>query len=126
RAIYRGEVDAVLVGGPEGEQIFTLRGAETPYRLLVEAINEGALTLISDGTVLYCNNRFAQMIQRPMEQITGATWNQFFAASEQETLRRLLENASSEGSKSEFALANGDGSRLAVEISVHPLKLDDL
>jgi ABC-type amino acid transport substrate-binding protein len=34
-AIKRGRVDAVVVNGIEGDQVFTLQGAEHPYRVLV-------------------------------------------------------------------------------------------
>lgn len=30
RAIYQGEVDALVVRGPAGPQVFTLRGAQEP------------------------------------------------------------------------------------------------
>jgi len=36
RAIRNGEVDALVVAGPEGNQIYTLKGAESTYRVLVE------------------------------------------------------------------------------------------
>ena len=49
RAIYQGEVDALVVRGPHGPQIFTLRGAQEPYRILVERMHEGALTLSTAG-----------------------------------------------------------------------------
>src|SRR6266576_4067040 len=93
RAIYHGEVDAVVVTAPDGDQIYTLRGAETPYRLLVETISEGALTLLEDGTILFCNSRFAQMVNRPMEQITGGSWAQFFSARDHDNLRHVLQKA---------------------------------
>lgn len=57
-AIKRGSVDAVVVNGDEGEQVFTLQGAEHPYRVLVETMNDGAATLDEDGTVLYANTSF--------------------------------------------------------------------
>ena len=63
RAIRAGEVDAMVVGG----QVYSLSGAETPYRRLIESINEGAATLTSDTTVLYCNHRLAQLLHCPME-----------------------------------------------------------
>jgi hypothetical protein len=40
RAIRKGEVDAVVVSGPEGEQVYTLKGASQPYRIFVESMNE--------------------------------------------------------------------------------------
>src|SRR5260370_24316694 len=65
RAIRMGEVDAVLVSSAQGDQVFTLQGAEHPYRLLVETIEEGAATLSDDGTILYSNKSFAPFFQFP-------------------------------------------------------------
>ena len=62
---------------PQGEQIFTLKGADQVYRTLVEAMNEGAVSLGSDHTVLFCNGRFAEMIQTPLEKIIGAAFPSF-------------------------------------------------
>src|SRR6201992_1237530 len=70
-AIRSGEVDAVVVSGPEGEQVFTLRGAETAYRELVEAMNEGAATISVDRTLLYCNQQLASLLGIPLDQIMG-------------------------------------------------------
>src|SRR5436309_11652558 len=65
RAIRNGEVDALVVSGEEGERIYTLQSAETPYRVLVERMQEGALTLSREGIILYCNLRFSQMLGIP-------------------------------------------------------------
>src|SRR6186713_2086556 len=69
RAIQSGEVDALVLNGPEGEQVFTLKGAEHGYRVLVETMTEGAVTLGDDGVVFYCNARFAAMLKMPLEKI---------------------------------------------------------
>lgn len=124
RAIYHQEVDALIMGGPDGDQVFTLQGAETSYRLLVEAMNEGALTLIPDGTILYCNSRFAEMIKAPMEQVVGSAWPQYFLPDEAPKIKRLMEASDSEGGKGEFTIQSADDSRLSVQISVRSLKLD--
>ena len=55
-AIRRGDFDAVVVQVPGGaRQVYTLESADRPYRVLIEQIQEGALTLSEDGKVLYCN-----------------------------------------------------------------------
>ena len=59
-AIRNGEVDSLIVNGPNGDQVFSLKGAEQPYRIFVEQMLEGAVTLTADGTILYCNRRFAE------------------------------------------------------------------
>ncbi|MGH7768924.1 MAG: sensor histidine kinase, partial [Candidatus Binatia bacterium] len=43
-AIRTGAVDALVVSGAEGEQVYTLRGADHSYRLLLQEMNEGAAT----------------------------------------------------------------------------------
>ena len=75
RAIRSGEVDSVMVAGKEGSQVFTLDGAEHAYRVLIESMNEGALTLTADGTILYANQCFARMIKRPLEQVLGSSFH---------------------------------------------------
>ncbi len=60
-AIRAGEVDALVVSGPKGEQLYTLKGAEQPYRILVESMNEGALSIMGSGVIMNCNKAFAKM-----------------------------------------------------------------
>ncbi|PMP84709.1 MAG: histidine kinase, partial [Chloroflexus aggregans] len=71
RALQTGAADAIVIDGPRGPLIYTLRGAEHPYRVLVETMNEGALTLLADGAILYCNSKFAEMVGLPQDQLTG-------------------------------------------------------
>src|SRR5712671_428644 len=71
RAIQSGEVDALMVFGRRGEQVVTLKGGEPAYRMLVEAMSEGAATLSREGAVIYSNRRFAEMIRRPAGRVVG-------------------------------------------------------
>ena len=63
RAIRGGEVDSLVVSTAEGDRVFTLTGADHPYRVMVETMNEGAVTLTTDGTILFCNRRFAEIVK---------------------------------------------------------------
>ena len=65
-AIRSGDVDALVVSGPHGDQVFTLTGAERTYRLIVETMNEAALTVGLDETILFCNRRFCDLVKTPM------------------------------------------------------------
>jgi PAS domain-containing protein len=71
QAIRSGEVDALVVSGPQGERVFTLLGAERTYRILIETMNEGAMTLNGDGIVTYCNKRLAEMWPYPSIKCSG-------------------------------------------------------
>ncbi len=117
RAIRQGEVDALVVAGPKGDQVFTLQGAETPYRFLVEELNEGALLLLPEGTILYANTRFAQLADVPLHQVIGASWEWFFDPADLPRVKALLQAARSAGAKQEFRLRLPSGSK-PVEVSV--------
>src|SRR5215470_16942205 len=90
RAIRQGEVDALVVEGATGPQLFTLKTAEQPYRMLVEQMQEGALTLTSAGDVLYCNHRFAEMVGAAAETIVGSPIKPFIAEADQPLLAAAL------------------------------------
>ena len=45
RALRSGEVDAVVASGPDGDRVYTLKGADEAYRVMVQNMAEGALTL---------------------------------------------------------------------------------
>ena len=64
-AIRNGEVDAIMVSGKKGEQVYSVSSAETPYRTFIEEMSEGAVTLTKEGVILYCNPKFAEIVQAP-------------------------------------------------------------
>jgi two-component system NarL family sensor kinase len=121
RAIRTGEVDAVLAAGENGSQVFSLNGAEHAYRVLIESMNEGALMLTPDKTILYVNDCFARMVKLPLEQVTGGSFRRFLSADGRKSLRPLLKRDGTTGSKIHAVLNAGDGSRVPVQISVRPL-----
>ena len=71
-AIRSGEVDAIVVSGAKGDQVYSLSSAETPYRTFVEEMHGGAVTLTKDGLILYSNNRFAELVQQPVDKVIGS------------------------------------------------------
>ena len=121
RAIHSGEVDAVVVAGKQGPQVYTLQGAEQAYRVLIESMNEGALTLTANALILYANQCFARMIKLPLEQVMSGSFHRFLSAADQAALRPLLKRAAPSGSKIQAFLHAGDNSQLPVHISIRPL-----
>ena len=124
RAIRTGEVDTVMVAGKEGSQVFTLDGAERAYRVLIESMNEGALTLTADQTILYANQCFARMVKCPLEQVMGGSFRRFLSTEDRATLRPLMKRAGQSGSKIQVRLKAGDGSQMPAQISLRPLAKD--
>src|SRR5580704_13561391 len=90
-AIQRGRVDAVVVNGADGDQVFTLQGAEHPYRVMVESMNEGAATLDRDGTILYGNTSFGGILGVPVADIIGTPLYKNFSLQEHGKLKALID-----------------------------------
>lgn len=118
RALRAGEIDAIVVAGHQGEQIFTLRGEDYNYRVLVETMTEGTVTLLADGTIIYSNLRFAELVQMPLEQTIGAAFQQFVAPEDWLRLEALLANADDCCSKETFLLHTSTGDHVPVQLSL--------
>ena len=118
QAIRQGEVDAVVVKGASGPQVYTLLNADRPYRNIVERMQEGALTLTPDGTVLYANQRLASFLGLALANIVGQKFGQFVAADDRDLLGELLADGGQAGGKAELALRAADGAAVPVYLSV--------
>jgi PAS domain S-box-containing protein len=119
RAIQSGEVDALMVSGRRGEQVVSLKGGEPAYRMLVEAMSEGAATLSRNGDLLYCNRRFAELVRRPHEKMIGVAVQSLVAKTERHRFEALLAEAQKVVAKGEFNLRYRDGSLLPVHLSLN-------
>lgn len=121
QAIRCAEVDALVVEGPVGQQIYTLKGADEPYRLIVEQMQEGALTLAPTGTVLYCNMRFSHLLKTPLEKIVGGDVWRFLDDAGVDRFAELLREGVISGSD-EFLLRAADGDAIPVLITISELR----
>lgn len=126
RAIRSGGVDALVVAAPEGDRVFTLKGAETPYRTIVESMNEGAATLTVSGVILYANTRLAKMLTLSLPKVIGSSLFDITPEQEHRRLAGFLEQGVREYAKSETSLITGKGALLPVQISLHRLAFDDV
>jgi len=121
RAIRNGEVDTVLVAGKKRSQVFTLNGAVHTYRLLIDTMNEGALTLTADLTILYANQCFARLVKTPLQQVTGTSFRRFLSAADLSALRTLLKRTVKAGTKVQVQLVAADAATSPAQISIHRL-----
>src|SRR5579883_1157054 len=81
QAIQQGEVDALIVSTDQGDRVFTLQSADQSYRLLVEAMKQGAAVLSTDGLILYCNQSFAHLFNQRLEKLIGSQFQPLFSPS---------------------------------------------
>jgi len=112
------------VSGPVGAQVFTLESAEQPYRVLIEQMQEGAVTLSEEGVILYCNLRFSQMLRVPHEKMITSPVQSFVVPEQAERLDLLLGKGARESARAEMTLRAGDGTLLPTYITVSPLPVE--
>jgi PAS domain S-box-containing protein len=121
-AIRAGEVDALVVGEEGGPQrVYTLQTADRPYRVLIEEIQEGAVTLNEDGIILYCNRALAGILRTPLERLIGVRLADFASQEGQTILARLL----ARGGRGDVALRAADGTAVPVHLSLSELPAAD-
>jgi PAS domain S-box-containing protein len=120
-AIRRGEVDALVIETSKGDQVFTLKSAERPYRIMVEQMTEGALTLSLDGIILFCNQRFAQMVQAPLETLIAASIYQYIAPDSRSHFDVLAKN----NARGEMEFLAQSKTAVPTNVALSTLKLDE-
>ena len=125
-AIRSGDVDALVVNGPHGEQVYSLANVELTYRLIVETMNEAALTVDVNGMILFCNQRFCDLLKISMSKAIGCNVSGFFTSVMQTSLRKLLADVQVAPVSCILTMQAADNAIVPVKISANALKVDDL
>lgn len=125
RAVRQGEVDALVISTETGNQVFTLQSADQAYRLFVEHMQQGAVTVSSTGIILYCNNCFSEILGHPADTVISHPMSEYVVAEEIPSLVTFLGMASSNnGIFREFKLQTRTQEIVPVYISANSLVLD--
>ena len=121
-AIRLGDVESLVVEGPDGPRIFSLEWSIYSFRVLVEAISEGALTMGVDGVVLYCNLRFAKMLLAPLEQVMGNPLRRWVSERSLPAVDALLGQAITGDGRAEISLLNTSGREVTACLSASTIR----
>jgi PAS domain S-box-containing protein len=126
RAIQSGEVDALVVSTTKGEQVFTLKGADHTFKVLIENMSEGALTITKEGVILYANMWFAKMVRRPLERVIGSLITEFMASVDRDGLQKLLKKEFEISRLTGVNLVAESGDLIPVQLSLIKLQTEDM
>ncbi len=124
QAIRTGSIDAVVVGEPDDPQVYTLRGADHPYRVFVETMKEGSVTLAEDHTILYCNQAFARIIHMPIQKVIGSDIHRYVDETAAERFGAFL--AQPDAAKCELEFTTRGGEQIPVFLSRAAAHIDGL
>ena len=119
RAIRSGEVDALVVSGAGGDQIFTLQGVDRVYRLLIEDMRDGALILAEDGMILYCNRHLAEILKVPLEDVISSSIFTWIAPQNKSGFRELMRSCNEGKNSAELVLVASDGVQVPAYLSAN-------
>ena len=125
QAIRHGEVDALVVSGPAGPQVYTLHSADHPYRILIQEMQEGALTLTPAGLILYANLAFAHMMRTSLESIVGTAVQRFAVPRDLQNFLALFACGAHSNSRGEVVLQAVDGTLVPAFVSCNTFQVDD-
>ena len=130
RAIRANEIDALVVGSVGSQHVRTLSGADLSYRTFVETMRQGAATLSGDGTILYCNHHFCDVLRATPQKAVGTNIYNFVEPSCEGLLRTVLSQAMSNSGSVGAATARismraADGSKVSAVVTATPLSVDD-
>jgi len=123
-AIRGGGVDAIMVGGPNEERLYTLTSADRPYRVIVEEMGEGAATVSERGVLLYANRRLSNLIGRDRRDLIGTDVAALVDPTDRSQLITLLDAPAGRTNRAELNLAGRDGATVPALTSVTGLDID--
>jgi PAS domain S-box-containing protein len=123
-AIRTGQVDALVVNDGSGHQLYTLKTADQAYRVFIENMAEGAVTLNKDGIIMYCNSNFARIVSCPLSLVIGQAFEDFVTEDNKQRFHELFTLSWSHDNKEEMSV-HCDGADVPVQLSFTALQLDD-
>jgi PAS domain S-box-containing protein len=124
-AIKAGNIDALVITDKKILKVYTEKTADKTYRILIEKMHEGAVTINEDGTILYCNYYFANMVNLPLQKVIGTKFKNFIDDSSKESFEAFFKQGKEKVTKVEDFLYTNDGKAIPVLMSINTFSLDN-
>lgn len=124
-AIRCGEIDALIVKDKSGHQLYTLKSADQTYRVFIEKMKEGAVTLSPQGFIIYSNSSFASMLNLPLSKVLGQPFDKFVSEQQKTVFALMMEQGWKAEAKGEISICTEKKELLPVLISLTTLELDE-
>jgi PAS domain S-box-containing protein len=122
--LSKENIDALVVSNKKEITVYAAETADKIYRILIEKMHEGAVTLNKEGIILYCNSYFAGLLQIPLQKAIGANFIDFIPESSKGIVKTLIKQGRDNAGKAEAYLNSNDGKLVPVLMSVNVLMMD--
>lgn len=124
-AIRSGQVDALIVNDETGLQVFTLKSADQTYRLFIEKMKEGAVTINQSGIIIYSNSQFSKMVGFPLSKVIGSNFLDYIPHHSQKDCLSIISKGWKSENKAEILLQNHSKELCPFLLSLSTLDLDE-
>ena len=125
-AIRGGGIDSLMIGLPGQEQVYALVSADRPYRLIVEAMNEGAATVSPRGLILSANPRLCSMTGQNATELVGTPATDLIPDAHRPAFAALLDIAAGDSARGEVDLTGPGDAAIPVLLAVSGFDLDSM
>lgn len=123
-AIQSRKVDALVVNDKNKKSVvMPLLGSEIPYSIMVESMAEGAFTITKGGTILYCNKKFAQLLERRIKELVGSSIYKYLSDEQGKEIKALVSKRCKFG-KIELSFLAKNSTLKTMYLSFTKLKFD--
>ncbi|MBC8871024.1 MAG: PAS domain S-box protein [Planctomycetes bacterium] len=125
-AIRSGAVDAIVVSGSQGEQVYTLQGADHTYRTLIEQMGQGAATIDRDGHILYANQALCRLLNTNVSVLLGSSIYDYVEEKHRPALHAAFQTNLGDAPTVESVLAVADAANVPVQMSLVRVHVEEV
>ena len=125
-AIKSGKIDAWVVAEATDLKVYTEKTSDKIYRILIEEMHEGAVTLNEDGIILYANSFFARLIDLPLQKVIGTNFKTYIDGSSVGSFNTLFKLGWQGNSQNEVSLLAKEGKIVPVLMAFNVLFIEGI
>ena len=122
RAIRDGEADAVVMRGGSDDRVHALGSEDESYRVIMEAMDIGAVALDARNAVVYANSAMCDLLDCSFEQMQQTGLTSCFSPEVAELVQTIIDQHDGQRHTGQFAQAMPMGTRHII-VAVSPLPL---
>lgn len=124
-ALKERKVDALVINDPTGLKVYTEETADKTYRILIENMHEGAVTVNKNGVVLYCNSYFANMLEYPLQKTIGSSLRDFIDPPYKKLFEELFLQGWQKSAREELCILDSNKKSVPVLMSLNSMPLEN-